>query len=105
MFKKDGSLEVKSGKIRWDIPSYPLSVGPRGALDRIQHETAPSPWILGKLRLMEVGSSYHDGNLMQGKKQRARMIPGVRSRLLTSLFPLEHLESFLLVTPTMLIND
>lgn len=71
MFKKDGSLEVKSGKIRWDIPSYPLSVGSWGALGRIQHETAPRPCLLGKLRLMEVGSSYYGGNLIHGKKQRA----------------------------------
>lgn len=60
MSKKDGGLEVKSGKIRMDrmdIPSYPLSVGPWGALDRIQHEIAPSPCLLGKLRLTEVVGS------------------------------------------------
>lgn len=57
MSKKDGGLEVKSGKIRMDIPPYPLSVGPWGALDRIQHEIAPSPCLLGKLRLTEVGSA------------------------------------------------
>lgn len=57
MVKKDGGLEVKSGKIRMDIPSYPLSVGPWGALDRIQHETAPSSCFLGKLRLTELGSA------------------------------------------------